>query len=134
MFKHSSQAITISEGLVEIQINTTHVGQEASRVATIHDVVKESGWVLPCPSAVFHAHVSADTPWVARTLSYCTPMKRGKVLSNSSTHEATLFGYSICLVCASIFKCLFNRAQPTRALISTGGGYHIGARNFRSEH
>jgi hypothetical protein len=32
------------------------------------------------------------------------------------------------------FKCLFNRAQPTRALIDTGGGYHLGAPNIRSDH
>jgi hypothetical protein len=32
------------------------------------------------------------------------------------------------------FKCLFNRAQPTRALIDTGGGYHLGAPNIISDH
>jgi hypothetical protein len=32
------------------------------------------------------------------------------------------------------FKCLFNRAQMTRALIGTGGGYHLGASNIRSDH
>jgi hypothetical protein len=32
------------------------------------------------------------------------------------------------------FKCLFNRAQPTRTLIDTGGGYHLGAPNIRSDH
>jgi hypothetical protein len=32
------------------------------------------------------------------------------------------------------FKCLFNRAQPTRALIDTDGGYHLGALNIRSDH
>jgi hypothetical protein len=32
------------------------------------------------------------------------------------------------------FKWLFNRAQPTQALIDTGGGYHLGAPNIRSDH
>jgi hypothetical protein len=32
------------------------------------------------------------------------------------------------------FKCLFNRAQPTWALIDSGGGYHLEALNFRSDH
>jgi hypothetical protein len=32
------------------------------------------------------------------------------------------------------FKCLFIRTQPTRALIDTCGGYHIGASNIRSDH
>jgi hypothetical protein len=29
------------------------------------------------------------------------------------------------------FKCLFIRTQPTWALNDTGGGYHLGAPNFR---
>jgi hypothetical protein len=32
------------------------------------------------------------------------------------------------------FKCFFNRAQLTRALINTGGGYHLGALNIRTDH
>jgi hypothetical protein len=60
-------------------------------VATVHDVIKESGQVLPHPSAVFHVYASTDTPWVDQTLSNCTPMKRGKVSSNSTTDEATKF-------------------------------------------
>jgi hypothetical protein len=35
-------------------------------VATVHDVVKIPGWVLPHPSAVLHTCSSVDTPWVAR--------------------------------------------------------------------
>jgi hypothetical protein len=103
-------------------------------VAIVHNVIKESGRVLPCPSAVFHAYALVDTPWVARTLSHCTPMKRGKVSSNLLTPEATQLGDSICPVCISTFKCLFIRTQPTRALIDTGGGYHLGALNLRSDH
>jgi hypothetical protein len=135
----------MSEDVAEIRINnqpckginltTWHTqAQRAPRVATIHDVTKKPGRVLPRPSAIFHAYASADTPWVARTLSYYTSVKCGKVSSNSSTHEATQFGDSICPVCVSTFKCLFNRAQPTRSLIHTGGGYHLEALNFRSDH
>jgi hypothetical protein len=32
------------------------------------------------------------------------------------------------------FKCLFIRTQPTRALIDTGRGYHLGALNIISGH
>jgi hypothetical protein len=32
------------------------------------------------------------------------------------------------------FKCLFIQTQPTRALTDTGGGYHLGAPNIRSDH
>jgi hypothetical protein len=103
-------------------------------VATVHDTVKELGWVLPHPSAVFHAYASADTLWLSQTLSHCTPVKRGKVSSNPLTHEATKFGDSICPVCVSTFKCLFIKPQPTQALTDTCEGYHLGALNFKSDH
>jgi hypothetical protein len=32
------------------------------------------------------------------------------------------------------FKCLFIRTQPMRALINTGGDYHLAALNIRSDH
>jgi hypothetical protein len=130
----------ISEGVAEIPINsqsckginltTWHMQvQRASR-----DVTKKSDRVLPHPSIIFYAYASIDTPWVARTLSHYTSVKWGKISSNSSTHEATQFEDFICLVCISIFKCLFNRAQPMQDLIDTGGGYHLGALNIRSDH
>jgi hypothetical protein len=36
------------------------------RAATVYDMIKESGQVLPRPSVVFHVNASVDTPWVAR--------------------------------------------------------------------
>jgi hypothetical protein len=135
----------ISESVAEIRINSQHYkginlttrhtrARRAPRVATIHDVTKKPGRVLPRPSAVFHAYASADIPWVARTLSHYTYVKWGKVSSNSSMHKATQFGDSICAVCVSIFKCLFIQTQPMRALTDTGGGYHLEASNIKSDH
>jgi hypothetical protein len=71
----------ISESVTEIWINnqpckginqtTRHTqAQRASQVVTIHDVIKKPGRILPHPSIVFHAYASADTSWVARTLSH----------------------------------------------------------------
>jgi hypothetical protein len=91
---------------------------EAPRVATLHDTVKESGRVPPHPSAVFHAYASADTPWVSRTLYHCTPMKWGKVSSNSVPHDTTQ-------------TC--SLGLDDRYLINSGGGYHLGAPKFRSD-
>jgi hypothetical protein len=106
---------------------------KAPQIASVHDMVKESGQVLPRPSAVFHANASADTSWVAQTLSHCISVKRGKVSSNSMTHETTKFvRLHISRMCQYIIKCLFIQTQPTRALIGTGGGYHRGALNLRS--
>jgi hypothetical protein len=67
----------MSDGVAEIQINnqpckginltTWHTqARRTSRVAIVHDAVKESDQVLPHPSAVFHVYASADTLWVAR--------------------------------------------------------------------
>jgi hypothetical protein len=64
------------EGVVEIRINsqpckginltTRHTqATRAPRVTIVHDTVKESGRVIPHPSAIFHAYASADTLWVA---------------------------------------------------------------------
>jgi hypothetical protein len=138
----TSKPSPMSEGVAEIQIysrlckginlTTRHTCPGAPQPATIHDVINKLGQVLPHPSAIFHEYASASTPWVPRTLPHCTPVKRGKVSSNLSTHDATQFGDSICPICISTFKCLFNRAQPTQALIDTGGGYHLGAPNLRS--
>ncbi len=116
---------SISEGVVEIRINsqpckginltTRHTrARRAPRVATVHNAVKELDRVLPHPSAVFHAYALADTPWMARTLSHCTTMKRGKALSNSLTHKATQFEDSIYPVCASTFQMLVH-SDPTDA-------------------
>jgi hypothetical protein len=135
----------MSKGVEEIRINnqlckginltTRHTwAMEATWVATVHDADKESGRVLPRPSVIFYSYASTDTPWVARTLSHCTHVKWGKVSYNPSTHEATKFGDSICLVFVSTFKCLFIRAQPTQALTDIGRGYQLGAPNFRSDH
>jgi hypothetical protein len=68
----NGQVLPISEGITEIQINSQHLkginlttrhtqAWRAQRVTTIHDVTKKSGRVLPHPSAIFHAYVSADT-------------------------------------------------------------------------
>jgi hypothetical protein len=86
-------------------------------VAIIHDVIKKWGRVLPHPRAVFHMYASAGTPWVAQTLSHCTPVKRGKVPSSWSTHEATLFGDSICPVCISTFLMLAHSYLTDTGLI-----------------
>jgi hypothetical protein len=136
---------TMSEGVAELRINNQpckginmiarHMwATEATRVAIVHDVVKESGRVLPCPSAGFDAYASVGTLWVARALSHCTPVKWGTVSSNPSAHETTKFRDSICPVCVSGFKCLFIDTQPMQALTDTGEGYYLGALNFRSDH
>jgi hypothetical protein len=71
------QASCISEGVMKIRINsqpckginlaTQHKrARRAQRVATVHDMIKESAWVLPRPSAIIHAYASADKLWVAQ--------------------------------------------------------------------
>jgi hypothetical protein len=83
---------------------------------------------------VFHAYASADTPWVAHALSHFTSVRYGRIASVSAAHGATQFRDSICLICISIFKCLFIWTQPMRALNDSGGGYHLGAPSIRSDH
>jgi hypothetical protein len=61
-------------------------------VATIHDTVKESGRVLPHPSAVFHAYASTDTPWVAPTLSRITSIRRYGIVQLSDIRSYLVLG------------------------------------------
>jgi hypothetical protein len=135
----------MSEGVAEIRINnqpcksinltTRHT--EARRtpwVATIHDKVKETIMAHLTLVHVFHAYNSTDTPWVAHALSHFTSVRYGRIASVSVAHGATRFGDSICPICVSTFKCLFIRTQPTWALNDSGGGYHLGAPNIRSDY
>jgi hypothetical protein len=135
----------ISESVVEIRINnqpckginliTRHTqARRTPRVATIHDEVKETIRTHLTLVHVFHAYASMDTSWVAHTLSHYTPIRYGRIAFVSAAHDATQFRDSICLICVSTFKCLFIRTQPTWDLINTGGGYHLGAPNIRSDH
>jgi hypothetical protein len=83
---------------------------------------------------IFHMYASTDTLWVPHALSHFTSIRYGRISSVLVAHDATQFGDSICLICFSTFKCLFNRAQPTWALIDSSGGYHLEAPNIRSDH
>jgi hypothetical protein len=135
----------MSEGVTEIQINnqpckginltTRHTqAQRAPRVATIHNEVKETIRAHLTLVHIFHTYASMDTLWVAHALSHFTSVRYGRIASVSMAHNATQFGDFIYPVCVSTFKCLFNRAQPTWALIDSGGGYHLEALNIRSDH
>jgi hypothetical protein len=93
-----------------------------SRDRTVHHTVQG------CP------HHSTDTPWVAHALSHFTSVRYSRIASVSAAHGATRFGDSICPICISTFKCLFIWTQPTWFLNDSGGGYHLGAPNIRSDH
>jgi hypothetical protein len=103
-------------------------------VATIHNEINEIMRAHLTLVHVFHAYASTDTPWVAHALSHYTFVRYGMISSISAAHNATQFRDTLCLVCASTFKCLFIRIQPTRALTDTGGGYHLEAPNIRLDH
>jgi hypothetical protein len=62
-------------------------------------------------------------------------VKRGKVLSNSTTVKLLSLWDPINSVCASTqLNACYNRAQPTWSLIDTSGGYHLEALNLTSDH
>jgi hypothetical protein len=81
-------------------------------VATVHDVVKETIKAHLTLVHVFHVYALADTPWVAHALSYCTPVRYGRIASVSAAHDATQFGDSICPVCVSTFQMIVH-SDPT---------------------
>jgi hypothetical protein len=60
-------------------------------VAIVHNAVIEKIRAHLTLVHVFHAYASVDTPWVAHSLSNCTPVRYGRVASVSVAHEATQF-------------------------------------------
>jgi hypothetical protein len=96
-------------------------------------MIKESSRAHLTQVHVFHAipHSGLSVSGSC-TISY-TSDRDGRVSSNLATDEATMFaGLHKSRRRQYITKCLFIRAQPTRALIDTGGGYHLGALNLQS--
>jgi hypothetical protein len=88
--KDSSQFYTLHGN----NLTTWHTrARKAPRVGTVHDDYQRVEPGTPYPSVVFHVYASADTPWVAQTLSHCTLVKYGGVSSNSTTVEATQFAW-----------------------------------------
>jgi hypothetical protein len=96
MFGCSEQASPISEGVIEILINS-HLARE---ITCQHDTrgpqrqhecppftmtIKELSQVLPRPNVVFHMKTLMGSLWVARTLSLLSCMRRGKLSSNLAT-------------------------------------------------
>jgi hypothetical protein len=89
--------------------------------------------VLPHPSDVFHAKTSTGSPWVARTLSLLSSIKRGKISSNLVIVKATKFtGHHKSHMCKYIINAYCNRAQPMRSLIDTGRSYHLRSSEYEN--
>jgi hypothetical protein len=97
--------------------------------------IKESSRTHLTLVHVFHAYASADTPWVSHALSHVSLMRYGRVSSNSATVKASRFaGPKKSRMRQYTTQSLFIRTQPTWGLIDTGGGYHLGPPNIRSDH
>jgi hypothetical protein len=68
-------------------------------------------------------HYPIRHPWSEER--YCPTLRHTKLLSLGIPYVPYALVH---------FKCLSNRAQPTWALIDTGGGYHLEDMNVRSVH
>jgi hypothetical protein len=90
--------------------------KRAPRVATIHDVTKETIRAHLTLVHVFHVYASVDTLWVAHALSRCTPVRYGRTASVSMTHDATQVGDSICPVFFGTFQILVQQGSTNTCL------------------
>jgi hypothetical protein len=79
-FERREQASSISEDVAKIQINsqpckgnnltTRHTrATKANKWQPFAMTIKESGRVIPRPSAIFYVKTLSSSPWLARTLS-----------------------------------------------------------------
>jgi hypothetical protein len=100
-------------------------------VATVHNTVKETIRTHLTLVHVFHAYASADTPWEAHALSHCTSVRYGRIAFVSMTHEATQFVGPHKISYASAYNSNLPTESDGQSLTDTGGGYHLGAPNFR---
>jgi hypothetical protein len=108
---------------------------QVSRVATFPIDYQRVELGPSYPSVVFHAKTSPGSPWVARTLSQYHPWSI--VGCRPTQRPSTLLSLRdpVNPVCVSTqLNACCNRAQLTRSLIDTGGGYHLGAPNLTSDH
>jgi hypothetical protein len=103
-------------------------------VATVRDTIKETIRAHLTLAHVFHVYASTDTPWVAHALSHCTPIRCGRIASVSVAQTLLSLGIPYVPYASVHFKGLVIQIQPTWALIDTGGDYHLGASNIRSDH
>jgi hypothetical protein len=104
-------------------------------VATVHDTVKESGWVRSYLALVLSF---TCMPWQThRGWPNTIPYNIHKEVGNHPTRQHVKLlnlGFLYVLYASVHFKCLFIQTQPTRVLNDTGRSYHLGALNFRSDH
>jgi hypothetical protein len=120
----NGQVLPISEGIAETRqfkpckgnnLTTWHTRPgRTPRVATVHNVVKETIRTHLTLVHVFHTYASADIPWVSHALSHYTPVRYGRISSISAAHDATQFRDSIYLICISTFQMLVH-SDPTDA-------------------
>jgi hypothetical protein len=81
-----------SQSCKGINLTTWHTWvKRAPRVATVHNAVKETIKAHLTLVHVFHAYASMNTPWVAHALFHFTPVRYGRIASDSAAHKATQF-------------------------------------------
>jgi hypothetical protein len=96
------QVLPISEGIVETRANfnlarvitwqhNTHGPRKHQEWQQFMTTIKESSRAHLTLVHIFHAYASADTPWTAHALSRVSPVRYGRVSSNSATVEASKF-------------------------------------------
>jgi hypothetical protein len=117
-----------------INLATRHTwATKATRVATFRDDYQRVDPGPPYPSVIFHVKSSTCSPGMARTLSQCHPW--GTVGCRPTQRPSTLLILwdPINPVCASTqLNACCNRAQPTRSLINTCGGYHLRSSEYEN--
>jgi hypothetical protein len=77
--------------------------------------IKESSRAHLTVVHVFHAYASVDTPWVAHALSCASPVRYGRVSSNSMTVEASKFAGPQKIPYALVDNSKLVHSDPTDA-------------------
>jgi hypothetical protein len=92
IFKGVTEIIINSQSCKGINLTTRHTrAKRASRVAIVHDMIKETIRTHLTLVHIFHTNASVDNSWVAHALSWCTLIRYGRITSVLATHYASKF-------------------------------------------
>jgi hypothetical protein len=140
----NGQVLPISEGIAETRqfkpckgnnLTTWHTRPgRTPRVATVHNVVKETIRTHLTLVHVFHTYVSVDTPWVAHALSHFISVRYGMIAFISAAHKATQFAGSHKISYESVHNSNLLTGARWSVLNRHRRGYHLEVLNFRLDH
>jgi hypothetical protein len=111
----------------------THAGQKGTTGGNSSQHGQRDDQGPPHPSARLPCVCLGGHTMSGHALSHCTPVRYGRIASVSASHKATQFAGPHKISYAPVHNSNLLTGSDDQSLTDTGGGYHLGAPNFRSD-